>query len=233
MSMASGSLILTNTSISGNTAKNGGGIFSAMNEYSLPDLLTLDDCTLSANSATLAGGGIFNNGTVALTGCIISGNSAVNGGGIADMARYASNTFANYPAGATLSDCTVSGNSAASYGGGIENEGTLTLTGCTISGNSAKVGGGIANPIQSQAEYFADIVYSQATVTGVTISGNTAATYGGGIMNEGTLVLTGCTLSGNTAVQDGGGLANLSLSLFYPQGGPGEPRHPTRPPRQP
>ncbi len=82
----------------------------------------------------------MNIGEMNLSDCTISGNSSLNGGGIADMAQLISRSSSPYPAISSLSDCTVSGNSATTYGGGIENEGSLTLTDCTVSGNSAAKG---------------------------------------------------------------------------------------------
>ena len=81
-----------------------------------------------------AGGGVANGGgTMTLTDCTVSGNSAFNNGG---------GLIAFYGA-TTLTNCTVSGNSALNNGGGgIVNEGTATLTNCTISDNSATVNGG-------------------------------------------------------------------------------------------
>jgi hypothetical protein len=66
----------------------------------------------------------------------------------------------------------VSDNTAV-YGGGIDNEGTLTLTNSTVSRNSAQYGGGVHN------------TYGPLTVTNSTVSDNTASD-GGGICNEGT-----------------------------------------------
>ena len=60
-----------------------------------------------------SGGGIANAGTLTLTDCTLSGNSA-----------------------------TGIGNGNGS-GGGISNTGTLALTDCTLSGNTAIAGGGI------------------------------------------------------------------------------------------
>jgi predicted outer membrane repeat protein len=97
--------------------------------------LTLTNCILSGNSATNSGGGIYNYGTLTLNQCTLSGNSAANGGG---------GIFILYGTLA-LNQCTLSGNSAAtSSGGGIfSSHGLLTLNQCTLSGNSAKYGGGI------------------------------------------------------------------------------------------
>ena len=231
---ARGPISLVSSTITGNSATNGGGIFSdaglatfvnGYHAYVTPDTLSITDCVISSNSAKSFGGGAFNIGGMTLSDCTISGNTAGSGGGgIADMSQYISNTLYSIPVMAAFNGCTISGNSAASYGGGILNQGGLTLTNSAVTGNSAKIGGGIANPILSQAHLYRvggtdDIANSQATITGSSIAGNSASSYGGGIMNQGTLTLANCTLSGNTATKNGGAIANLALSLFYPQGG--------------
>jgi hypothetical protein len=126
-----GTLTLTNSTVSGSSAAYyGGGIYNT-------GTLTLTNSTVSGNSAAIYyGGGIYNTGTLTLTNSTLSSNSAGwVGGGI-----YNTRTL-------TLTNSTVSGNSAASYdGGGIYNTRTLTLTNSTLSGNSAhRSGGGIYN----------------------------------------------------------------------------------------
>ena len=131
---------------------------------------------------------MFNFGTVALTACTITGNSATHGGGIQNQASYAS---------LTLNDCTLSGNSSQ-YGGALGNNGTANLTDCTISANSSgNLGGGV-------------LAWSGETaLTNCAITGN-SATHGGGIQNQtsyASLTLNDCTLSGNSS-QYGGALGN-------------------------
>jgi CSLREA domain-containing protein len=154
--------------------------------------LTLQRCTLSGNSAA-AGGGIYNSGSLTLQSCTLSGNSSSGrGGGIF-----------NNGGPLTLENCTLSGNftgsgAADNGGGGIYNNGSLALQSCTLSGNSADLrsGGGIYND-------------GTATLTNCTLSGNLADYYrGGGIYNGGTLTLENCTLSGNSADTGGGGIYN-------------------------
>ncbi len=157
-----GTLTLTNNTISGNT---GGGIENN-------GTLTLTNSTISGNT----GGGISNRGTLTLTNSTITGNT---GGGI-------HNSWGTL----TLTNSTISGNT----GGGIGNRGTLTITNSTISGNT---GGGISN------------AYGILTLTDSTITGNTATRSGGGIDNtSGTLTLTDSTITGNTATGSGGGISN-------------------------
>ncbi len=87
--------------------------------------------TITGGSTTGNGGGLYNQGTVNLTACTITGNSAASGGGIADVGQI------------NVTDSTITGNSAA-YGGGLYEDGLGTLNACTIAGNAAGTAGGIA-----------------------------------------------------------------------------------------
>jgi CSLREA domain-containing protein len=159
--------------------------------------LTLTRCTLSGNAADEAGGAVYNLGSVTLSNCTLNGNSSFDGGAVYNDAE----------ATATLSDCTLSDNSATNDAGGggggaVYNDGTLTLANCTLNDNSApnSDGGGL----------YSD---GDATLTNCTVRDNFAANDagGGGIYNEGGLTLANCTLSGNSAYTgDGGGLYNQS-----------------------
>ena len=190
-----GSLTIASSAITTNRAYGGSGGLGGSNGFGqaggLYNLgtLTVNDSTLSGNSADY-GGGIDNSGTLTLTGSTLSGNSASTGGGM-----YI------YSGMVTVMGTTVSGNSAG-YGGGIYNSGTLTLAGSTLSGNRAYEGAGTYNG------YLATL-----TVTGSTLSGNSAMSSvygGGGIYNGGTLTVSNSTLSGNTAYDSpGGGISSF------------------------
>jgi hypothetical protein len=131
-----------------------------------------------------AGGGISNRGTLTVSNCTFSGNSAPSGGGIDNMGTL------------SVTDCTFSGNSAGAFGGGIKNDGSLTVltvTNSTFSGNySPGDGGGI------YTNGFA------ATVTDCTFSGNSASSGGGlyynGFNNFAVLTLTNVTIANNQGV---------------------------------
>ena len=72
-----GPMQIDGSSISGNTAHEGGGI------YSKGDVATLTNVTISGNSATTLGGGINNNaGNLNATNVTITDNSAATGSGI-------------------------------------------------------------------------------------------------------------------------------------------------------
>jgi uncharacterized repeat protein (TIGR01451 family) len=141
--------------------------------------------TMQSGSAdSNGGGGIFNQGTLTLSRCNVTGNT---GSGIRS-GRFG-------PASLTLYNCTVSGNTATS-GGGIDNGGDLTVNNSAIVGNDVPglgLGGGIRNS-------------GVAILNNSTVSGNTIH-HVGGIYNRGTLMLNNSTVSGNTA-HTGGGIYN-------------------------
>jgi hypothetical protein len=182
-----------NVTLSGLTMTLGGGLAFADGLSSSHVPAAWDGC----------GGGILNLGTLTVSGCTLSGNSASGathncGGGICNNGTL------------TVSGCTLSSNSATyngtSFGGGIFNAGTLKVSSSTLSSNSATLGGGIYNG--SNPSFGGSSSFS-ATVTGCTLSAN-SATDGGGIFNSyfGPLTLSGCTVSGNSATSAGGGIYN-------------------------
>ncbi|MGI8857394.1 MAG: choice-of-anchor Q domain-containing protein [Thermomicrobiales bacterium] len=79
------------------------------------------------------GGGILNNGNLALASSTISGNTATGNAG-SGGGMFNGGTL-------TLTNCTFSGNGATN-GGGLFNNGTLSVTNSTFSGNSAQTQGG-------------------------------------------------------------------------------------------
>jgi|GEM_PF-1120360 len=187
-------LTVTNSTISGNSASQGGGIGNF-------GTTTIMDSTISGNSASSGGGvlgagGFQGNGNLTIINSTISGNSASGngGGGALSVGAF------------TMTNSTVSGNSvsgANGNGGGLNlQQGTggsvtATVTNSTISGNSASgFGGGLYNVSES------------AEVINSTLSGNTADK-GGGVFAFFGPKLTHSTLSGNSASSSGGGLYNL------------------------
>lgn len=213
---------LVNCTISGNTATDGGG----GGLYNDPTgQLKAYGCTISDNSSSNEGAGVFNRGTAYLSGCTISGNSNQDVGG--GVWNGQADTM-------TISGCTIRGNTA-NVGGGLENDGTATVTDCTISQNTADDGGGVFNGANSDAAILtlndstiSDNILSgnesgsggagvgnagQANLTDSTIANNVAsnapfteATNGGGLEDSGTATLVACTISGNTTTADGGGI---------------------------
>ena len=199
-----GVLTLTDSIVRANIGVYGGGI---RNESTL----TLNNSTVSNNTATDYAGGIMNFKTLTLNNSTISGNSTGGEGGgienwsaatlVLNNSTISGNSTTNGAGGifnwgtATLTNSTISGNSAGGDGGGIMNVGTLTVNNSTFSGNSAtsSSGGAIFNN-------------GAVTLTNSTISGNSAGGGGGGISNEGAATLTNSTISDNTAKYYGGAM---------------------------
>jgi hypothetical protein len=137
---------------------------------------TIEGLTI-AHGSSAKGGGIYNFGTLALTDCTLSNNSATSGFGSAILNQGT----------LTVSDSTLSSNSGgySGAGGAIENLGTLLVAASMLSSNTAGVGGGIDNT-------------GTATVINSTLSSNMAVD-GGGISNSGKLTITNSTLANNSA----------------------------------
>jgi hypothetical protein len=178
-----GTLTLTNCILDHDTAVNaGGGLFN------LGGTATLFGCTFNHDSATSTGGiggGIFSFGTLSVTSCNLSNDSAgFLGGGI--------NIHVNSTA--TLTNCILSNDSAIGGGGGdgggvfVDANSTATLTNCTLSNDKAGNGGGGLCTDGS-----GPVTFNNCTLS------DDSATQGGGICNTGgTVVLTACTLSNDS-----------------------------------
>lgn len=169
--------VVTNCTIIGNSAQQGGGGMHSG---------TANNCTISGNLAISGGGMIW--GTA--NDCTISSNSASFGGGltssIGNNCMISGNSVTNYGGGmqnGTANNCTITKNSAR-HGGGLYD---ATATNCTISGNSASLGGGMV----------------RGAATNCTISGNSASHNGGGLYGT---TAHNCTISENSANWDGGGM---------------------------
>ncbi len=121
----SGTLTVTDSTISDNTVGNdGGGIYNTATAT-----LTVTNSTISGNTAGSGpGGGIENAGTLTVTNSTISGNTTTNnGGGISNTGTL------------TVTDSTLSGNTAGLNGDGIS--GAVMLTGSILDNAAANVAG--------------------------------------------------------------------------------------------
>ena len=171
--------------------------------------------TLSASNLTLTGGANpdhFNgagvwayHGTVNLTNCTVSGNSAQTGAGVS--ALYGD---------VTLTNCTISGNTAAVGAGGVYSwVSTMTLTNTTVSDNVGPAGNvragtgtvALSNCTVSGNEGGGVYAYlGTISLDNTTVSGNSAVNGGGVQARSGTVTLTNSTVSGNSATGNAGGV---------------------------
>jgi CSLREA domain-containing protein len=171
-------LTLTNSTVSVNSSRNGGGIFNV-------GTLTLVNSTVSGNDAVggsdASGGGIWNFKTLTLVNSTVSGNNASRNTAIGDNGGGGIYNFGTL----TLTNSTVSKNTTNGIGGGIFSEmGALTLTNSTVSGNSAFAsGGGIYN--SGSTSVFNGTITDNRSDFALANAGN-----GGGVYNN-----TGATFS--------------------------------------
>ena len=130
-----GNLTLTDCTITGDTAKKGGGIYSPLSNGSLH----LYGCTISDNTADF-GGGITNiDGAFSLSQCTVAYNSVTGAGG----------GIFNYDGKLSLDGCTVVGNSADVTAGGINNDGASMSLNNTIAAMNS--GGDVSGPSSGSA----------------------------------------------------------------------------------
>ncbi|MEO8392024.1 MAG: choice-of-anchor Q domain-containing protein, partial [Chloroflexota bacterium] len=172
--------------------------------------LTIDHTTIKGGHSN-TGGGVLNEGMLAVSSSTFSGNSGFNGNGI----------FNDQSATLTVTDSVFSGNIFASDGGGIENSGTATIVRSVFSGNTAvNFGSGIYNSSTGILTVISSTFSNNgsesvgsdgginnggsATVTNSTFSDNTHQV----IFNRGTLTLTNSTVSGNSPSNTGGSISN-------------------------
>ena len=136
--------------IQNGNAGSGAGIY--LNNY-----VTLMNCNINNNEASMYGGGIYINSTggtahVTLQNCRVMDNTASMGGGVCDRV------------GANYTNCRISNNRASTKGGGIYlyNNTEPTLKNCIISNNTANSAGGMYARGQFTA-YNCDFVMNLAT----------------------------------------------------------------------
>lgn len=147
------------------------------------------------------GGGLLNQGSVTMTECRLTNNTADTGAGAASLSNVS-------PTRLLLRRCTVSGN-IASFGGGLINwaaggrTADLRLQDCAVTGNQGTNGGGIYNYSVGGT--------ARATLLSTTLHGNVSVA-GGGLFNSSAastasciMTLSHCTVSGNVANNEGGG----------------------------
>ncbi|MBS1605499.1 MAG: right-handed parallel beta-helix repeat-containing protein, partial [Bacteroidetes bacterium] len=179
------SAVLDGFTITGGATDFGGGM------YNLNSSPTINNCIISNNTATNAGGGIYNKGgsSPVITNCIFSGNTQTLAGG-AGGAMYNTN------GSPLISNCVFHDNSA-DFGGAIDNElnvaspATSPIIKNTVFANnsSGHDGAAIGN------------FGTSLTLSNVTIANNVAGRGGGAIDNaSASLTATNSVFWGNTDV---------------------------------
>jgi hypothetical protein len=209
-----GTLTIEASTISGNSAAHGGGIDNAFSPGFGLGMLTIADSTINNNRAGTGAGISNDNGTLSIIKSTINGNSADGpGGGVL-----------NESGAMSINSCTIVGNSAGYFGGGgIKNEsdrGTTTLLMSILAGNSAPAGQG-----QDGKGRFSSLGYN--------LIGNTEGGSGwvdtdllnvnpmlGPLQDNGGPTLTMALLPGSPAI-DAGSNVLISPGLRYDQRGTG------------
>ncbi|MEO7677023.1 MAG: immunoglobulin domain-containing protein [Verrucomicrobiota bacterium] len=188
-----------NVTISGLTIRDGRVIGSA----AAPEM----------DGAKQRGGGIMNQATLILNGCVVSNNTVKAGRG-GDGPNFA-------------------GGGGNGSGGGLGNIGTLTATDCSFLNNSAIGGDGGSDPGGNNgmggqgygggvynlgAAIFDRCLFSGNQATSGIGPGGTGGGSGGGLYNEQDLTLLTCTVAGNAAdgspFDFGGGIFDNGNFLF-------------------
>lgn len=158
----SGTLEISNTVISTNTAPNasGGGIFNA-------GRLTVNTSSVNKNDAGVCGGGMVNDGysgsNLTVTSSSITTNTSVDGAGLCSQIGPIN-----------LTNATISGNKASGMGGGISARyADVTVVHSTLANNTAIVDG---------ADLYADGTDSYTVRASILASagGKACAQFGGG-----------------------------------------------------
>ncbi|MFN0126070.1 MAG: tetratricopeptide repeat protein [Verrucomicrobiales bacterium] len=182
--------------------------------------LTLRGLTLSGFTAPSgsSAGAIFNNGTLTLAQCSLSGNSTTSDWSGGNGPTWVAGAILNYNGTLTLTQCSLTGKTAAAGGGAIFHlSGSQPLTQCTLSGNSSDYGGAISNRGVSTLDRCtlsgnsatrnggASLETRETLMTQCTLTGNTAGEYGGAIYVEGEVTLRHCTVAGNSVGNSTGG----------------------------
>ncbi len=202
--------------IQGGSANLGAGIFCGTDCQP-----TIINCTITGNTATSAGGGMYCNSQPTVIGCTLTGNTAYSGGAIYcesagaptfdhctiwwNWAYFSGGGVSSLNSDITLLSCSINGNAAnmeyndTSGGGMFIDGGSVTITDCVLAGNLAQARGG---GLLCQD-------YAVVNISGSVFAGNRVETYseGGGIAVENSAAATagGCLFTGNRTGQGEGG----------------------------
>jgi hypothetical protein len=188
-SVDAGTVTIDGFTISGGTG--GASFYGAGVSDTDSDLVTLDNDTVSSNSASEGGGGVYTD-----DGSLIAENDTFS-----DNSGGAGAAFYIDGGSVALDQDTFSGGTASSDGGAIYMNGgsTATLAQDTFSDDSATYGGALYD------------YESYAYLINDTFAGDSATDSGGAMLNfGGTVSVTDDTIAGDSAAtDDGGGIMNV------------------------
>jgi len=196
-----GVLTLDDVTIVGCSATgNGGAIYNALGSIAIIQNGSRIGAPGASNVTGGWGGGIYSNGTLAITGTV-SYNTADLGGGICNDYRGTATIVGEISHNVANSSSWVSGGGILNYGG------MMIIRNSSIAYNHANgTGGGI------------DTAFGNLTIANSTVSSNTANGNGSGIHSYGgTLVLTSNTIAHNVADYDQNGSGNGG-GIYYDRG---------------
>lgn len=181
---ASGDATISGVTIRNGSADVGGGVRNS-------GTLTLQRVTVTANTATNQGGGLFNTstGTLTIADSIVSANTATNyGGGVGN------------DAGGTLTvlRSLVTANTAQQGAGGVGTAGTAGLTNATIVANTVTQGSVYTN---GDGGGVLVIGAGKLTLLNDTITGNTATRGAGVVAESGTTATAKNTIIASNAFE--------------------------------
>jgi CSLREA domain-containing protein len=193
-----GDVSISGLTLTGGSSSTNGGAIDASNAP-----LTLTNVTISGNTATESGGGVYSERPLTISDSTIADNTAGSGGG---------GIFASGKYNVVIEDSTISGNTAEAGGGIYSGPFTeLSITGSTIGGSTTE--GNTATGTSGGGMFGGGGIFALAeslALTESTVSGNTSSEAGGGIFSVtkyGTTI-DSSTISNNTAT-NGGGLSVL------------------------
>ena len=132
-----GTMLITNSILTGNSAANGGAMNNAASAApAVPANLTIVNCILSNNSSTSSGAAIQNFSTSFVTMINTTVNNNTSSGTGITGAFQANGTV-------TITNSTFSGNTTMGTGGGLYYNGSsLIVTNSTFAFNTSPIGGG-------------------------------------------------------------------------------------------
>ena len=181
-----------------NKADNGAGVYNAGE-------VTFENNIFNSNVAKVAGGAIYNTGTLIQKVATFTNNKSINGGALYNAGTYTDETI---DGDKTTTEnvtklFTKFENNTATFGGAIYNVGTLTLKGTYFNGNYAIYGGTIYNAGKVTLE---DVTFDNTN--------KVINIVGGVIYNYGSFDIKGSHFNKNLASAYGGAIFNTSYMFW-------------------